>query len=114
MTYEFEIPQDSENLNVYRKYNASQDWFLIDKKTSNDFFNGIEAVRFDHDENIAYVSVGFSILSDTIYIKIENNINENIHVSFKRISQYYDNRQAAVTVTADDWADYSNEKFIQG
>ena len=113
VTYEFEIPQDSENLNVYRKYNASQDWFLIDKKTSNDFFNGIEAVRFDHDENIAYVSVGFSILSDTIYIKIENNINENIHISFKRISQYYDNRQAAVTVTADDWADYSNEKFIQ-
>ena len=113
VTYEFEIPQDSENLNVYRKYNASQDWFLIDKKTSNDFFNGIEAVRFDHDENIAYVSVGFSILSDTIYIKIDNNINENIHLSFKRISKYYDNREAAVTITADDWADYSNEKFIQ-
>lgn len=113
VTYEFGIPQDSENINVYRKYNASQDWFLIDKKTSNDFFNGIEAVRFDYDENIAYVSVGFSILSDTIYIKIENNINENIHVSFNRISKYYDNRQAAVTVTADDWADYSNEKFIQ-
>lgn len=113
VTYEFGISQDSENLNVYRKYNASQDWFLIDKKTSNDFFNGIEAVRFDYDENIAYVSVGFSIISDTIYIKIENNINENIHVSFNRISKYYDNRQAAVTVTADDWADYSNEKFIQ-
>ena len=113
VTYEFEIPQDSENLNVYGKYNASQDWFLIDKKTSNDFFNGIEAVRFDHDENIAYVSVGFSILSDTIYIKIDNNINENIHISFKRISKYYDNREAAVTITADDWADYSNEKFIQ-
>jgi len=113
VTYEFGIPQDSENINVYRKYNASQDWFLIDKKTSNDFFNGIEAVRFDYDENIAYVSVGFSILSDTIYIKIENNINEKIHISFKRISKHYDNRRAAVTVTADDWADYSNEKFIQ-
>jgi hypothetical protein len=113
VTYEFEIPQDSENLNVYGKYNASQDWFLIDKKTSNDFFNGIEAVRFNYDENIAYVSVGFSILSDTIYIKIDNNINENIHISFKRISKYYDNREAAVTITADDWADYSNEKFIQ-
>ena len=69
VTYEFGIPQGSENLNVYRKYNASQDWFLIDEKTSNDFFNGIEAVRFDYDGNIAYVSVGFSILSDTIYIK---------------------------------------------
>ena len=113
VTYEFEIPQDSENLNVFRKYKDSQDWNLIEEKTSNDFFNGIEAVRFDYDGNIAFVSVGFSILSDTIYIKIENNINENTNAPFKRISKYYDNRQAAVTVTADDWADYSNEKFIQ-
>ena len=113
VTYEFNIPQDSEKLNVYRKYKDSQDWHLVEEKTSNDFFNGIEAVRFDYDGNIAYVSVGFSILSDTIYIKIENNINENTNAPFKRISEYYDNRQAAVTVTADDWADYSNEKFIQ-
>ena len=113
VTYEFSIPQNSENLNVYRKHKDSHDWNLIDEKTSNDFFNGIEAVRFDYDGNIAYVSVGFSILSDTIYIKIENNINENTNAPFKRISEYYDNRQAAVTVTADDWADYSNEKFIE-
>ena len=113
VTYEFSIPQNSENLNAYRKYKDSQDWNLIEKKTSNDFFNGIEAVRFDYDGNIAYVSVGFSILSDTIYIKIENNINENTNAPFKRISEYYDNRRAAVTVTADDWADYSNKKFIE-
>tara|TARA_Y100000748_G_C15475004_1_gene480393 strand:+ start:74 stop:1246 length:1173 start_codon:yes stop_codon:yes gene_type:complete len=113
VTYEFSIPQNSENLNAYRKYKDSQNWNLIEKKTSNDFFNGIEAVRFDYDGNIAYVSVGFSILSDTIYIKIENNINENTNAPFKRISEYYDNRKAAVTVTADDWADYSNEKFIE-
>ena len=113
VTYEFSIPQNSENLNAYRKYKDSQDWNLIEKKTSNDFFNGIEAVRFDYDGNIAYVSVGFSILSDTIYIKIENNINENTNAPFKRISEYYDNRKAAVTVTTDDWADYSNEKFIE-
>ena len=113
VTYEFSIPQNSENLNAYRKYKDSHDWNLIEEKTSNDFFNGIEAVRFDYDGNIAYVSVGFSILSDTIYIKIENNINENTNAPFKRISEYYDNRKAAVTVTADDWADYSNEKFIE-
>ena len=29
------------------------------------------------------------------------------------ICKYYDNRQAVVTVTADDWADYCNEKFVQ-
>ena len=30
VTYEFEIPQDSENLNVFRKYKDSQDWNLIE------------------------------------------------------------------------------------
>ena len=66
VTYEFSIPQNSENLNAYRKYKDSQNWNLIEKKTSNDFFNGIEAVRFDYDGNIGYVSVGFSILTAVI------------------------------------------------
>ena len=69
ITYEFDIPQGSENLNAYRKYRSSQDWNLIDEKTDDDFFNGIEAVRFDYNENTAYVSVAFSVISDTIFIK---------------------------------------------
>ena len=113
ITYEFIIPQGSENLNVYRKYKSSQDWNLIDEKTHDDFFNGIEAVRFDYDENTAYVSVAFSVISDTIFIKIENNTDENVNASFMGICEYYDNRQAVVTITADDWADYCNEKFVQ-
>ena len=113
ITYEFDIPQGSENLNAYRKYRSSQDWNLIDEKTDDDFFNGIEAVRFDYNENIAYISVGFSIISDSIFIRIVNSANENINASYMRMSEYYDNREAVVTVTADDWADYSNAKFIQ-
>tara|TARA_B110000014_G_scaffold252136_1_gene230174 strand:- start:20 stop:1477 length:1458 start_codon:yes stop_codon:yes gene_type:complete len=113
ITYEFDIPQGSENLNAYRKYRSAQDWNLIDEKTDDDFFNGIEAVRFDYNENIAYISVGFSIISDSIFIRIVNSANENINASYMRMSEYYDNREAVVTVTADDWADYSNAKFIQ-
>ena len=113
ITYEFDIPQGLENLNAYRKYRSSQDWNLIDEKTDDDFFNGIEAVRFDYNENIAYISVGFSIISDSIFIRIVNSANENINASYMRMSEYYDNREAVVTVTADDWADYSNAKFIQ-
>ena len=113
ITYEFDIPQGLENLNAYRKYRSSQDWNLIDEKTDDDFFNGIEAVRFDYNENIAYISVGFSIISDSIFIRIVNSTNENINASYMRMSEYYDNREAVVTVTADDWADYSNAKFIQ-
>ena len=62
ITYEFDIPQGSENLNAYRKYRSSQDWNLIDEKTDDDFFNGIEAVRFDYNEKKAYVSVAFSVI----------------------------------------------------
>ena len=113
ITYEFDIPQGSENLNAYRKYRGLQDWNLIDEKTDDDFFNGIEAVRFDYNENTAYVSVAFSVISDTIFIKIENNTDENVNASLMGICKYYDNRQAVVTVTADDWADYCNEKFVQ-
>ena len=113
ITYEFDIPQGLENLNAYRKYRSPQDWNLIDEKTDDDFFNGIEAVRFDYNENIAYISAGFSIISDSIFIRIVNSANENINASYMRMSEYYDNREAVVTVTADDWADYSNAKFIQ-
>ena len=113
ITYEFDIPQGLENLNAYRKYRSSQDWNLIDEKTDDDFFNGIEAVRFDYNEKKAYVSVAFSVISDTIFIKIENNTDVNVNASLMGICKYYDNRQAVVTVTADDWADYCNEKFVQ-
>ena len=113
VTYKFSLSQGLENLNAYRKYEYSQDWNLIDEKNHDDFFNGIEVVRFDYDENIAYVSVAFSAISDTIFIKIENNIDENVNALFIGACEYYDNRQAVVTITADDWADYCNEKFVQ-
>ena len=113
ITYKLSIPHNSQNLKAYRKYNSSQDWDLINNRTSDDFFNGVEAVRFDYYENAAYVSVGFSSFSDTIFIKIENNNDENVNASFINICEYYDNRRAVVTITADDWADYCNEKFVE-
>ena len=113
ITYEFSIPEDSQNLSAYRKYKNYQDWNLIDEKNKDDFFNGIEAVRFDYDEYKAYVSVGFSVVSDTIYIKIANSTHENVNITYTRMCKYYDNRKAAVTITGDDWADWNNDNFIQ-
>ena len=66
MTYEFNIPTGSSDLISYRKFKSEQEWSQITAKTQNDFFNGIEAVRFDYGENIAYVSIGFSDFSDSI------------------------------------------------
>ena len=113
VTYEFSIPQNSQNLYAYRKYKNSQDWNLIDEKSKDDFFNGIEAVRFDYEEYKAYVSVGFSVVSDTIYIKIKNNTDQNVNATYIRMCEYYDNRKAVVTITGDDWADWNNDNFIQ-
>ena len=113
VTYEFIIPAGSDNLQSYHRFQATQDWSQMLEKTTEDFFNGIEAVRFDYDENTAYVSVGFSEFSDSIYIKLTDNDGNNIDATYSGISQYYDNRDAAVTATADDWAGWVNDKFIQ-
>ena len=37
ITYELNLPHNSQNINAYRKYNSSQSWNLIDKKTTDDF-----------------------------------------------------------------------------
>ena len=112
-TYEFSISDADEELNVYRKNKKNQDWTVMNEKNSTDFFNGIEVVRFDNNENKAYISVGFSIISDSIFIKIAKDQNSTSVGSFLRICEYYDNRRAVVTVTADDWADWNNENFVQ-
>jgi len=113
ITYEFSIPSGSDNLRSYRRFHSTQDWSQILEKTPEDFFNGIEAVRFDYDENTAYVSIGFSDLSDSIFIKIADSDGNNINATYLGISQYYDNRDAVVTSTADDWGSWNNNDFIQ-
>ena len=113
ITYELTIPPGSYDLRSYRKFQYDQEWSQILEQTSNDFFNGIEAVRFDYDNNIAYVSIGFSDISDSIFIKITNNESNIIESTYSQMSQYYDNRDAVVTSTADDWGAWSNPYFVQ-
>ena len=113
VTYEFIIPPGSNNLQSHLRFQTDQDWSQIVEKTSEDFFNGIEVVRFDYNENIAYVSVGFSEISDSIFVKITDNDGNYIDAIYLTISKYYDNRDAVVTATVDDWAGWVNEKFIQ-
>ena len=113
LTYEFSIPIGSQGSNSYCKFQSGQDWSLIEEKTSDDFFNGIEAVRFDHANNIAYVSIGFSEYSDSIFFKITDDQGHALDAQYVQTSEYYDGREAVVTATADDWADWCHEKFIQ-
>ena len=113
ITYEFSIPFESTSLKCYHKFQAQDNWDIFQEKTSNDFFNGLDVVRFDYTNGVAYVSVGFSDLSDSIFIKLTDNSGSDIESYYLGMSKYYDNRDAAVTSTADDWAGWVNEKFVQ-
>jgi hypothetical protein len=110
VTYEFNIPADSSNLSAYKKYAENGDWTQITEKLSTDFFNGIEAVRFDYVNNKAYVSVAFDANSNDIYLRIVDS-NDTAIANYQKIAQYYDNREAAVVATGDDWVNWTEPFF---
>ena len=55
ITYELTIPPGSYDLRSYRKFQYDQEWSQILEQTSDDFFNGIEAVRFDYDLSLIHI-----------------------------------------------------------
>jgi len=115
VTYQFSIPSGSSNLKAYKKYTESENWTKIPQKTGSDFFNGIEAARFDYDNNKAYISVAFSNKSDDIFLKIASPPGIFNIATYDGITKYYDNRDAAVTFSADDWCgdSYIDLRFRQ-
>jgi peptidoglycan/xylan/chitin deacetylase (PgdA/CDA1 family) len=106
VTYKIGIPPGSGNLMAYERYSSADAWTVIPTKTDTDSFDGIQAVRFDYADNAAYVSAAFSPNSDTLLLKFTDQSGSTITPSFEGISKYYDNRQAVVTITADDWSDW--------
>lgn len=102
VTYKFQLLQNDSTLTAYVKYSMKDQWIKIVEKNHNDFFNGIEAVRFDFDSNLVFLSIAFSSKTDSIIVKLTNSIDNNVLFDFVEICKYYDNRQAVVTTTADD------------
>jgi hypothetical protein len=112
MTYLIGLPKGSNGLKVFQKYSTNDEWIQIIQKTSTDLFNGVNAVRFDYPSNRAYVSVPFSSNTDSLFLEITDATNRSIEPLYRGISKYYDNRRAAVIVTADDWSDWVDVRFI--
>jgi hypothetical protein len=102
VTYEFSIPNGASNLKAYKRFTLEENWVQIVTKTSNDFFNGIEAARFDYDENKVYVSIAFTSYSDFIYLYFTDSDGNELITEFSGITEYYDNRRVAVVITIDD------------
>lgn len=104
LTYIFDIPAALASGKVYYRYSEDEEWVQLTVKTPDDFFNGIDAVRFDYANDKAYVSIAFSSGSDEIYLKFTDSDNDPVECSYDSMAPYYDDRKAVVVLTADDWA----------
>jgi peptidoglycan/xylan/chitin deacetylase (PgdA/CDA1 family) len=114
VTYMLTIPGGVSSLTAQYRFSQTgpgSSWINLDTKTSTDFFNGVNAARFDYANNLAYLSVAFSPTSDVIYLRILDAGSE-VPLSYSGIPQYYDDRHAAVTVTMDDWEGVNTPYFI--
>lgn len=70
VTYVFDIPSGWTDAYVNYRFRTADSWTTLETKTSSDFFNGINAVRFDYSSHRAYVSIGFSDVSNEIFLQI--------------------------------------------
>jgi hypothetical protein len=102
-TYVFDIPAGASGLKAWRKFASGDAFVEMTEKTSDDFFNGIEAVRFDYVNKKAYISIAFSATSDDIYLKVTNAGGEIVG-SWSQVANYYDNRQCTVCASLDEYS----------
>ena len=98
VTYLFHVSDISQQTTVLRRDADSEPWRPLERKTSEDFFNGVECVRFEPAERRVQVSVGFW-KTDRIQLKFTDAGS----VSFDTVAKYYDGRKAAFTLSNDNW-----------
>jgi hypothetical protein len=70
ITYVFDLPPSWTSAYVNYRFHETDLWSPLEVKTSSDFFNGVNAVRFDYANHRAYVSVGFSDVSNDIFLQV--------------------------------------------
>ncbi len=105
LTFRFSIP-DGAGLTVERRHDRLADWTRLTGKSWGELYNAVEAVRIDSSASLAYVSVAFAPSSDSVFLKFTSGSGAPLAVHYLGMPKYYDGRRAAVTVTADDWADW--------
>lgn len=107
VTYVFRASRVHLGTEVLRRDGSAGGWERLPKRTSADFFNGIECVRLEEqpgppDASSAsariYVSVGFHGAP-----VIELRFDGAGEVRFDSIARYYDGRRAAYTLSDDNW-----------
>jgi len=100
VTYVFDIPSDWTTGYVYYRYRESDPWVLMENKSLTDFFNGVDASRFDFTSHKAYVSVGFSDVSNDIYLQIRAPYTPIVHdIAITRVTASPANVKVGQTVS---------------
>jgi hypothetical protein len=98
VTYLFRLEGAAGQVHVLRRDRETAPWRPLEEKTTGDFFNGVECIRFASGGEGAYVSLGFGE-SSTIYLKFANCKS----ATFASIARYYDDRKAVYTLSNDNW-----------
>lgn len=110
LTYKFLLPEELQNITIKKRYTANNEWQEINK-IEEEYYNHHEIFRIDEENNLLYVSVGFSNISDSLYLKATTYSGETVNLEFLEITKYYDNRIAAMTASADDMAGWNKDNF---
>ncbi len=105
LTFQF-AAQTSAGLTVERKYSHSAPWIPLAGKSRSDHFNAVEALRVDSTSALAFVSAAFSSATDSLFLRFSTPGGAPQAAEYRGLPKYNDGRRAAVTVTADDWADW--------
>ena len=77
VTYAFYLPNLWSYVFVFYKNISNDNYSLMTEKTSDDFFNGIDAYRTNLSENIVYISKGFPQTSNEFYLKVVPVLSTN-------------------------------------
>lgn len=111
VTYILQVSNDEAGLRAWIRSDSVSAWTPLTERVAGDFFNGVDAVRFDHEAHLAYVSATLSPTSDALHIRVTTASGTPVPITYDGVARFYDNRDAAVAVGIDDWKDYTDELF---
>lgn len=103
VTYVFELLEDVDGVKVQYRFTLHEKYRELGERVSGELFNGINAVRFSYNDHRVFVSIAFAEHSDEIYLRFIGKDGRPAYSRYLGVSPYYDNRKAAVVITADDW-----------
>ena len=106
VTYKFTIPSSLSDARAYKQSGGA--WSQLPTCAPSDFFNGIEAARFDYEDDCAYLAASFGA-GDNFDLCVTDAGGNMQSISFVEICEYYDNRRCVVSGNADLDAGFSGK-----